>query len=267
MKAAIIGCGWLGLPLGKRLVQEGYEVFGTTTQEDKIEMLNRNGIQGYYFQLEDTASLYPTICEQTEVLIITIPPINREQPGNYGDYLGAMIEQFSTLKKVIYLSSIGIYPKRTAAYSEEFSFLEREKANPLFHAERILREKLGEKLVILRLGGLFGPGRHPALNLQGRSDVENPTGTINLVHQEDVVRAILHMMNEDASGIFNIVYPEHPWRKEYYTHVFRKFNLEPIKFVISHSVERKIDTRKIRDKYGFEFIHSIYDLDDSIGNQ
>lgn len=267
MKTAIIGCGWVGLPLAKMMVQEGYEVVGSTTNSKKANQLSEEGISGFIYSLEENTEIDKDICEGTELLIITIPPIRREDPNFYGNCLGALVEQFKNLKKIIFLSSIGIYPKRTATYSEEFSFLEREKANPLFHAEKVLKEKMGEHLTILRLGGLFGPGRHPALNLQGRSDVENPTGTINLVHLEDVNRAILHVINEDAAGIFNVVYPEHPWRKEYYTQVFRKYNLQPIKFVISHSVERKIDTRKLRDKYGFEFTHSIYDLEDSVGNQ
>ena len=35
----ILGCGWLGLPLAQTLVKEGYSVKGSTTTEDKLEVL------------------------------------------------------------------------------------------------------------------------------------------------------------------------------------------------------------------------------------
>jgi UDP-glucose 6-dehydrogenase len=36
MKISIVGCGWLGLPLGEKLAKSGHQVFGSTTSVEKI---------------------------------------------------------------------------------------------------------------------------------------------------------------------------------------------------------------------------------------
>jgi UDP-glucose 6-dehydrogenase len=47
MKISIVGCGWLGLPLGAKLVKNGHRVFGSTTSEEKIEEIKAAGIAPY----------------------------------------------------------------------------------------------------------------------------------------------------------------------------------------------------------------------------
>ncbi|NNK29869.1 MAG: SDR family NAD(P)-dependent oxidoreductase, partial [Flavobacteriaceae bacterium] len=48
---AVIGCGWLGLPLAKLLVKKGYSVRGTTTTNSKIPLLETAGIEPYLISL------------------------------------------------------------------------------------------------------------------------------------------------------------------------------------------------------------------------
>jgi Trk K+ transport system NAD-binding subunit len=45
MKIAILGCGWLGFPLGKNLVAKGHQVVGSVTSEAKTIPLSEAGIQ------------------------------------------------------------------------------------------------------------------------------------------------------------------------------------------------------------------------------
>lgn len=265
-KTTIIGCGWVGLPLAERMISEGNNVFGSTTDNEKFRSLEMKKIIPFYFDLATNSEIPDIVQKETEILIITIPPINREDYKFYGDQLAKLVDQFKSLKKVVFLSSISVYPRHSANYSEDFEFLEREMQNPIYYAESKLSEIVKDKLIIMRLGGLFGPGRHPALALQGRNDVENPSGTINLVHRNDVIDSLLHVLKADFTGILNVVYPEHPWRKEFYTHVFRKYGLEPINFVISPTVDRQIITTKITKDLGYRFSYSIYDLEEILAS-
>ena len=51
-KIAILGCGWLGLPLATSLLSKGYEVKGSTTSESKLDVLKNAGISPFQIQLE-----------------------------------------------------------------------------------------------------------------------------------------------------------------------------------------------------------------------
>jgi 3-hydroxyisobutyrate dehydrogenase-like beta-hydroxyacid dehydrogenase len=61
MKISILGCGWLGFPLGKYLVEKGHFVKGSTTSESKIALLSKVGIEPFLLKFSP----------QIEVLIIS----------------------------------------------------------------------------------------------------------------------------------------------------------------------------------------------------
>ena len=98
MKISILGCGWLGLPLGKFLVEKGHVVKGSTTSEDKISLLASVGIEPFLIKfspqmetmqssdyrlttLNDDNSISQFL--DSEVLIICIPP----RAGKFGEYI------------------------------------------------------------------------------------------------------------------------------------------------------------------------------------
>ena len=263
MKITIIGCGWLGLPLGKQLLSIGHDVYGSTRHKSKVKELREIGISPFIINVDGTIEEKDVL--KTDVLIITIPPFSKDQPDHYVNFLQRAIEQFKHLKQVIFTSSTGIYPKKNGIYSEQFIFLEKEKSSILFRAESVIKDA-NQQSVILRLGGLFGPNRHPALNLAGKRDVSNPFGRINFIHQQDVINAISLCVEQEVSGLFNLVYPEHPYRKDYYTWVFRHYGLMPISFNSDSSIDRIISSEKALKELCFVAQHSINDLDSIISN-
>ena len=262
----VIGCGWLGLPLAEELIKQGHRVAGSTRKAALLEELQSIGIEGFLYDGEQNMPLPDEICAGTNCLILTLPPQKRDEPKYYGELLASIVRQFKQLKQVIFTSSTGVYPQCSGTYAEDFSFLENEKENNvLFQAEQALETAAGSNLCILRLAGLFGGGRHPVHQLVGRLDVKNPSGVVNLVHRSDVIRCIVRCIgNEHAKGIFNVVSPEHPWRKDYYTKLYRQHNLPSIGFIPSQTIERRISSVKIAETLGFKFQHSIYELADSL---
>ena len=50
---AILGAGWLGKPLGKRLVKLGYEVNGSTTSPEKLASIQDDGMIPYIIKVSD----------------------------------------------------------------------------------------------------------------------------------------------------------------------------------------------------------------------
>ena len=107
---------------------------------------------------------------------------------------------------------------------------------------------------IVRLGGLIGNDRNPIFQLQGKL-ISNPEGVINFITQRDAIggiEAILKLPIEKG-GIFNLVSPHHPKRKEYYEFVAKKYALQAPKFDKEKFVHRVIISDAILRETTFEF--------------
>ena len=160
-KITIIGCGWLGLPLGKSLVENGYNVFGTTRSERRVPTIEATGMGSIL--LDKAGSFTQNSTEKmglSDFLIITIPPNWSEAPEEYAHKLQSFVTEFPPSTTIIFTSSTGIYPKKSGTYSEDYIFSVQEQKSALFQAEKMLLS-LPNRAYILRLGGLFGPQRHP----------------------------------------------------------------------------------------------------------
>jgi nucleoside-diphosphate-sugar epimerase len=264
MNITLVGLGWLGLPLALELQKHNHVVNGFVTTDEKAEDIRAMGIDCLKHVVGSDDEIPASITDATEVLLITIPPLEKDKPEHYGDHLVKLAKQFKNAKHILFTSSTSIYPKKSGIYYERFFFLEREKDASVYQAEHKLQTAFKNRLTIARLAGLIGPGRHPVTKLQGRSDVKNPYGLVNIVHQTDVIRALVLLIDNSALGIFNIVAPEHPTRKDYYTKLYRYHELKQILFVDTPWYDRKISSDKLMAQLGFEYTHSIYDVEDCL---
>ncbi len=73
---SILGCGWLGLPLAKALLENGFSTNGSTTSTDKLSVLKNLGIQPYLIALSEneTVGSLNDFLENSKILIIDVPP-------------------------------------------------------------------------------------------------------------------------------------------------------------------------------------------------
>jgi len=51
---SILGCGWLGLPLGEYLKQKSYKIKGSTISIEKLGLLKKKGIEPFLINLNPT---------------------------------------------------------------------------------------------------------------------------------------------------------------------------------------------------------------------
>ena len=84
MKISIIGCGWLGLPLGKFLAEQGHELLGSTTSEEKLALIEEAGVQPVLMKLSPMpmGKNFNKLFE-SELLIVNIPPRRKKNPPEY----------------------------------------------------------------------------------------------------------------------------------------------------------------------------------------
>jgi nucleoside-diphosphate-sugar epimerase len=271
---AILGCGWLGLPLAKSLLSKGHVVKGSTTSEGKLEVLKNAGILPFQVQLE-AQQIIGTIedfLKETNVLIIDIPPGLRSEISSLEEMtfvnkirtLIPFIEK-SGIKKVIFVSS-------TSVYGDGFPIIEiteEKKPNPdtesgkqLAIVEALLQSNLNFKTTVIRFGGLLGDDRHPAKFLAGKTNVENPNAPVNLIQREDCIGIIEKILKhfetseqQDNWGeTFNAVAPQHPTRKAYYQNKAQILNL-PLPTFAEHSESKgkMISSKKVETILGYSF--------------
>ena len=201
-KISILGCGWLGLPLAKVLVKNGFSVKGSTTTQDKIDVLKRSGIEPFLFALnpENIQGNAISFLEHSEVLIINIPP--KLRGNSKEDFVGKMktlnpfIEK-SSVEKVLFVSSTSVYADENVIVTEETPPQpETESGRQLLQSEQLLQNNTHFKTTIVRFGGLIGEDRHPIRFLSGRDAIENPNAPINLIHLEDCIGIITQIIQE-----------------------------------------------------------------------
>ncbi len=88
----IIGCGWLGTPLAKQLMDSGVSVVATSSQEENVNCLMQQGISAKQLQLPDNAHSLPShdVFAQ-QVLIIAITPQFKQKRIDYADKIQQLV--------------------------------------------------------------------------------------------------------------------------------------------------------------------------------
>ena len=271
-KIAILGCGWLGLPLAKSLLSKGYKVKGSTTSESKLDLLKNAGISPFQIQLEEHQIIgnIEDFLKETNVLVIDIPPGLRRETSTSKEMtfvnkiknLIPFIEK-SDVQKVVFVSS-------TSVYGDSFPIVEiteetqpnpdTESGKQLVIAETLLQSNPNFKTMVIRFSGLLGDDRHPVKFLAGRTNVENPEAPVNMIHSEDcigIIEKVLDFARDDNwewNQTFNAVAPQHPTRKAYYHKKAENLNLPLPTFAEnSESKGKIISSEKVETILGYSF--------------
>lgn len=263
MNISILGCGWLGLPLAKKLIKNGHSIKGSTTSREKLNALSSEGIIPYKIQLfeEGIQGDMTAFLGSAKVLIIDIPPGLRNNPEvNFVAKIKRLIPYIekSGLEKVLFISSTSVFKD-----AEEFPVY-TEEVKPNGTAENALQLMATEELLqasdkfttsILRFGGLIGPGRHPVNYLSGKTDLKDPEGPVNLIHLKDCIGIIEAIIEKEAWGAtFHGVNPAHPTRKEYYSRKAEENNLASMSFnEVSNSKGKVIASLNVKEILEYSF--------------
>ncbi|MFV8225179.1 NAD(P)H-binding protein [Christiangramia aquimixticola] len=267
MKVAILGCGWLGLPLAKELISQNHEVKGSVTRMEKMSDLRKAGIIPYSIKLfeKGVQGDISSFLSGIDVLIVDIPPGLRKNPdSNFVKKIRNLVPYIEKAhcEKVIFISSTSVYPDEMGnpEYSEESK---TDNSSPtaiqLRNAELLLLDNSNFQTSVLRFGGLIGENRHPIYHLAGRENISSPEAPVNLIHQKDCIRAISLLIKEkEDNSVWNLVYPEHPLKADYYTTMAKSKNLGLPQFRKNEEAKGKIiSSDKIIRELDFEFKHPI----------
>ena len=262
-KIGILGCGWLGLSLAKSLINQDYEIKGSTTTENKYQMLRDSSITPYLIKLNERCveGKIKDFLKETELLIINIPPGLRKKPEkNHVLEIEQLIHHIedSSVKYVLYISSSSVFKDNVDYPIITHNTLPNATSNSakqLIQIENLLKTNSNFKSTILRFSGLIGNKRHPGKILSGRKNISNGKAPINLIHIDDCISIITKLIEKQLWDItINASNPYHPTKEDYYTNYCKKYHLELPKFDQKTISKGKIiDSTRLAQLLGHEY--------------
>lgn len=219
MKVTIIGCGYVGTAVACRLHQLGYFVTATTTTPERIPELEKVAQRAILLKGDDETSLISAI-ENQDAIVLSIAPRGNQQVDvdsyeatylHTAKNLVAALQQVDSVKQLIYTSSCSVYGDTKGDWVSEDSIAApvSKQAQILHETEQVLLQAVSKSLgvCILRLGGIYGPGRM----LSTRSSLcgTNVAGTgenfTNWSHVDDIAAGIAFALQSQLQGIYNLV--------------------------------------------------------------
>ncbi|GAA0879869.1 SDR family oxidoreductase [Algoriphagus jejuensis] len=257
---SIIGLGWIGTPTA-HLLKDRFKVKGSTTTSEKQARLLSEGINAIRFSLNPhPEGVGFNELFQSEIVIVNIPPRSRSGESAFHleqiKYLKSLLDN-SPVKKVIFVSSTGVYPNENSDhnYAEDFPItLENVGHETIFRAEQIMEKDKNYDLTIVRFGGLLGDDRIPLRYFTGKENVAGHT-RVNFIHRSDAAKMLTWIVEKELwNETFNGVAPSHPLRRDLYARISQDLNIAPPASYQNEPEgnDRLISSEKIRAT-GFEF--------------
>jgi len=217
MKCLIIGCGYVGIPLGAELVRLGHDVAGLRRTAASDGELQAAGIRPLMADVTRRETLEALPRDFDWVIFCVAAGGDAEQYRQV--YFQGMRHVVGWLesqppKKFIYTSSTSVYGQNDGAQVKESSPAEplAETAKALRETEEVLLSAWREKkfpAVILRVAGIYGPDRGHWFKqfLKNEARIEGDGSRhLNMIHRDDVVGCVIAALKSGRPGeIYNAV--------------------------------------------------------------
>lgn len=265
MKIAIVGCGYVGTLLAKNLIKDSHEVTIFTRSSDRQKELLATFSNVILLPSYNEENFKPLL-QDIEKVVITVAPNKADDYYNtYFNTTLAISKSINPVTQIIYTSSTSVYGDCNGEIvSESFNATPATKEGVILleSEQNILSTTNG---CVLRLGEIYGPGREIETRLkkmEGRSFPGNGETITNLIHVEDIVKAICFAMAKPLTGIYNVVNDTHEKRKEFYNKLCKKYAIAPIEWDSTlksrHGGNRIVSNQKLKNSR-FIFSHPFYE--------
>jgi len=264
MRVLIVGCGYAGLPLG-------------------TERLRRSGSEALR-----TAGLRPLKADLTRLETLTDLPnefdwvVNcaASGGGDADDYRQLYLEGNRNLlswladrppRKFVYTSSTSVYAQNDGSLVTELSPAQPETptARVLVAAEELLLTAARKRFpsVILRVAGIYGPGRGHAFQqfLRGEARLEGDGSRyLNMIHRDDLTGVIITALERgQPGGIYNAVDNEPVSQSAFFGWLAEELKrpLPPTVAVAAETwrkrgvTNKRVSNAKLRQEWGYQFIY------------
>ncbi|MEZ2131988.1 MULTISPECIES: SDR family oxidoreductase [unclassified Sinorhizobium] len=276
MHVMIFGCGYSGKAIARSFAGPGVRISGTTRSTDNLASLKRLGIETFVF---DGVEMEPSLREELKGVTHLVQSIAPGQDGDPAirligsDLRGAMPK----LKWIGYLSTVGVYGDHKGGWVNEETPCKpvSDRSVERIRAEQAWMELGGKKgeiaAAVLRLAGIYGPGRNAFCNLEkgtARRLIKKDQ-VFNRIRVEDIGAATAFLAAGNHGGIYNITDDEPCPPQDVVIEAARLMSVEPPPEQPFETAEltpmarsfygenKRVSNRRIRD-LGFVFAFPEY---------
>jgi nucleoside-diphosphate-sugar epimerase len=234
----VIGCGYLGRRVALRWLGEGSQVVVLTRSHERAKALHRDGFQAIVADVTEPGSLGSL--REAETVLYAVGYDRSSQSSRRAvvvDGLRTVLDSLSLpVSRFLFISSTGVMGNHRGRWVDETATChpERDAGRCGLEAEHLLHTHgLGDRTVILRLAGIYGPGRLPKLaDVQSGRPVAAPDGAhLNLIHVDDAVEAVVAAERRAIPPDLFLVSDGDPTtHRQFYREMARQLGLPPPDF-------------------------------------
>jgi nucleoside-diphosphate-sugar epimerase len=274
MRVLIVGCGYVGLPLGVELIRQGHEVFGLRRSADGEAELKAAGIQplvGDITKPEDLEKLpgpfdwVINTVSSTKGGVEEYKQVYLQGTRNLLDWLAK-----SPPKKFVYTSSTSVYGQTDGSPVKESSPVEpsSETSKILVETEKVLLEAAQQKkfpAVLLRVAGIYGSERGHLFQQYLKNEARiagKGERIINMIHRDDLVGIMMAALKNGRNGeIYNVVDDEPVTQLHFFQWLAEALGKWPPPFATEEEnaarkrglTNKKVQNRKLKMELGYQF--------------
>jgi len=210
MKLMAFGLGYSAKAALRRLAPT--EVVGTTRSAAKAAALAPLADMHLFDGSRETAeALRPKLAGVTHVLVSIAPSEGPDGGDRVLPVLAEALAGTKSLASIAYLSTVGVYGDHDGAWVDETSECRPKSVRSVARVKAesewlAFGARAGVSVAVLRLSGIYGPGRNAFVNLAEGSArrLVKPGQVFNRIHVEDISAAVEGAFARKASGLFNI---------------------------------------------------------------
>ncbi|WP_312182168.1 SDR family oxidoreductase [Arthrobacter sp.] len=195
MTVLIAGCGDLGTEAGLRFAAAGFSVLGWRRSPEKIPA-------PLHAQAADLSGELPRISPATDVVVIAVAAGERTEAAYRAAYVDGTANVLAALerdgvqpRRILFVSSTAVYGDAGGGWLDEDSPTAPASVTGavIREAEELLHSRRPDA-VVLRLAGIYGPGRTRLIdNVRGGYARPTPGQLTNRIHRDDAAAAIVHL--------------------------------------------------------------------------
>lgn len=210
MRLMIFGAGFSGLAISRELAGECAFAGGTTRSAERFSELQNAGLTPFIYQGESLRDELDAATSETTHLVMSISPDAAGDPL-LQVFAEGLRKSMPKLEWVGYLSTVGVYGDHGGEWvDEDMPCRPKSKRSIARLAAEDgwtrLAGEAGVPLAIIRLSGIYGPGRNALKTMhEGKARrLIKPGQVFNRIHNADIAGATALLARQRLGGIFNV---------------------------------------------------------------
>ena len=269
MKLFVFGIGYSARACIELLKKQCDWIAGTTRSAEKVAILKKDGISAYIYDGDTKTSEISNTLRNSTHLLISIAP-NQSGDCVIPNFSNDIIN--SSIKWIGYFSTVGVYGNHNGEWvnenSECYPTSNRSKWRILAESKwKDLSTKTNIPLGIMRLAGIYGPGRNAFVNLsRGTAKrVIKPGQVFNRIYVEDIAGTVVKSVDQSFNGVLNVADGNPCPPQDVVTFAAKLLGINPPKeepFEIAnlspmarsfYSENKRVSNEKLRTLLGYNF--------------